>query len=171
MIENGVRDRHGRLVSLREVGDDWRAVADVAPLDHQRRFVPALAARYLLLSDRDHVWRSLGVYADEEVVGHVMWAVDDDNVCWIGGLLIDGSQQGAGIGRAATETLLHWLSATSGCQAVRLSHLPDNDSAARLYASLGFRPTGEVEDDEIVLERSLKVAPSRVQPGAPSTYG
>src|SRR5918998_4259501 len=167
MIENGARDRHGRLVSLREVGDDWRAVADVAPLDHQRRFVPALAARYLLLSDRDQVWRSLGVYADEDVVGHVMWAVDDDNVCWIGGLLIDGPQQGAGLGRAVTETLLHWLATTSGCRSVCLSLQPDNDSAARLYASLGFRPTGEVDDDEIVLERSLTVGPSPAGPGAP----
>ena len=34
---------------------------------------------------------------------------------------------------------------------VRLSYHPDNKAAARLYAEAGFRPTGDTEDDEIVV--------------------
>ncbi|MDM4723117.1 GNAT family N-acetyltransferase [Micromonospora sp. WMMA1363] len=162
MIDSDLRDRLGRRVTLRPVDDDnWRAVADVAPRDDQRAWVPALAARYLLLTDRSDVWTSLAVYADETVVGHVMWGVDDDGSRWIGGMLIDAAEQDHGVGRATVVTLARWLAGQGG--PVRLSYHPDNSSAAHLYTSLGFVPTGATEDDEIVVER---VAPPELRPDA-----
>jgi diamine N-acetyltransferase len=152
MIDAGRSDRRGRRVTLREIGDDWRAVADVAPHDDQRDFVFPLAARYLLLSLLGDDWRSLGIYADEVAVGHVMWAVDDDGSHWIGGLVIDAAQQGIGLGNAATATLTAWLLAKPACPVVRLSYHPDNIAAARLYAGLGFAPTGETVDGETVVQ-------------------
>lgn len=152
MIDYGLEDRTGRPVSLREV-TDWGPVADVAPRDDQREFVPALAARYLLLSSLGDVWHSFGVHAGEDVVGHLMWGVDDDGSHWIGGVLVDAPQQGLGIGRAATETLVRWLSAQEGCWVIRLSYRPDNTTAAALYTSMGFVPTGAMEGDELVAER------------------
>lgn len=139
-------------MSLRDVGDDWRAVADVTPHDHQRRFVFPMAARYLLLSVLAGEWQSLGIYADDEVVGHVMWAREDDGVHWIGGLIVDHTEQGAGLGRAATATLVSWLRARPGATAVRLSYHPNNSAAAQLYAAAGFEPANEMEDGEIVVE-------------------
>jgi diamine N-acetyltransferase len=153
MIDSGLLDRAGRRVTLRPVDDDnWRAVADVAPRDDQRAWVPALAARYLLLTMRSDVWNSLAVYADETVVGHVMWGVDDDGSRWIGGMVIDAAEQGRGVGRAAVRTVAAWLADQDGGHPVRLSYHPDNASAARLYTSLGFAPTGAMEDDELVAE-------------------
>jgi diamine N-acetyltransferase len=153
VISSGLRDRLGRTVTLRPIGDDWRAVADVAPTDEQRLFVHPLAARYMLTSERGGPWTSLGAYADEEVVGHVMWAIDDDGSHWIGGLLIDATEQGRGLGRAVTQTLVDWFQQQDGHWASRLSYHPENPVAAGLYASLGFVPTGVVDDDgEIVAE-------------------
>ncbi|MEV0004523.1 GNAT family N-acetyltransferase [Micromonospora sp. NPDC050980] len=151
MIDSGERDRLGRRVTLRPVGDDnWRPVADVAPRDDQRAFVAALAARYLLLTAHSDVWNSLAVYAGENVVGHVMWGVDDDGSRWIGGMVIDAAEQGRGLGRATVRTLTGWL-AEAG-HPIRLSYHPDNTAAAALYISLGFHPTGAMEDDELVAE-------------------
>ncbi|KKK05948.1 GNAT family N-acetyltransferase [Micromonospora sp. HK10] len=151
MIDSRLADRAGRRVTLRPVDDEnWRAVADVAPRDEQRSWVPALAARYLLLTMRSPVWTSLAVYADDTVVGHLMWGVDDDGSRWIGGMVIDGAEQGRGVGRAAVATLAEWLAAQG--RPVRLSYHPDNLAAAALYRSLGFRPTGAMEDDEVVAE-------------------
>ncbi|MFC4145418.1 GNAT family N-acetyltransferase [Micromonospora mangrovi] len=156
MIDSGLRDRAGRHVTLRPVDDDnWRAVADVAPRDDQRDWVAALAARYLLLSMRSEVWTSVAVYADDTVVGHVMWGVDDDGSRWLGGMVVDASEQGRGVGRAAVRTLTDWLAAQDGHQPIRLSYHPDNVSAATLYGSLGFTPTGATADDELVAELTL----------------
>ncbi|MEU0407577.1 GNAT family N-acetyltransferase [Streptomyces griseorubiginosus] len=167
MITLGLSDRAGRRVVLSEVDDDnWRAVADVAPLDDQRRFVPALAARYLLLSSREGVWHSMAVCADDTVAGHIMWGRDDeDGSYWLGGMVIDGPEQGKGVGRAAVRTLVDWLARREGCQELRLSYHPDNTAAARLYASLGFRPTGASSGDEVVA--GLSVPDGRPQDRTP----
>ncbi|MEU7804330.1 GNAT family N-acetyltransferase [Micromonospora arborensis] len=156
MIDSGHLDRRGRRVTLRPVDDDnWRAVADVAPHDDQRRFVAALGARYLLVSAHSEVWTSLAVYADETVVGHVMWGVDDDGSHWIGGMLIDAAEQKRGVGRATVRTLAAWLGAKDGNPPVRLSYHPDNLQAAALYTSLGFHPTGAMDDEELIAEQTL----------------
>ncbi|UUU31637.1 GNAT family N-acetyltransferase [Streptomyces sp. CA-210063] len=157
MITLRLLDGVGRQVALHDVDDEnWRAVADVAPLDGQRRYVPALAARYLLLSLREGVWNSLAVCADDTVVGHVMWGRDEDGSYWIGGMLIDAAEQGKGVGRAAARTLMRWLADRTDCEVLRLSYHPDNTTAERLYTSLGFRPLPTVEDDEVVAELSAK---------------
>jgi diamine N-acetyltransferase len=158
VIDRGLDDRAGRRISLRTVGeDDWRAVADVAPFDEQRGFVAALAARYLLLSVYEGPWRSLGVYADDTVVGHVMWGRDDDGSHWIGGLLVDRSEQGKGVGRALLRTLLGWLAEQEGCWAIRMTYQRSNVPARELYESLGFAATGAVaaegdDEEEILVE-------------------
>lgn len=145
-------DHQGRHVVLDEITDEnWRSVADVAPTDDQRRFVAALGARYLLLSLRGGLWTSLAVRAGDEVVGHIMWAYDDeDGTHWIGGMIVNAEEQGKGVGRAAVRALIRRLAALPECREVRLSYHPDNAPAARLYASLGFEPTGDTEDEEIV---------------------
>ncbi|MFE6700239.1 GNAT family N-acetyltransferase [Streptomyces sp. NPDC057718] len=154
MIDHGHTDRTGRPVTLHEVdADNWRAVADSAPRDDQRDWVPALAARYLVLSGREDTWHSLAVLAGDQVTGHIMWARDEeDGSHWIGGMLIDAAHQGTGIGRAAVRTLAAWLSARDPGTAVRLSYAPENQAAAHLYTAIGFRPTGVEEDGEVVAE-------------------
>ena len=154
MIDEGLRDRRGRPITLRFVDDDnWRAVADVAPRDDQRNFVAPSAARYLLLSSREGVWQSLAVAAGEEVVGHVMWAWDDaDGAPWIGGMVVDAGQQGCGIGRAAVITLARELLRRPDAEVVRLSVDGANADARRLYAAVGFGDTGRDEEGEVVLE-------------------
>ncbi len=153
MLSEDLYDATGRAVTLCAVtGDNWRAVADIAPHDSQRAHAPALAARYLLLSTLEDTWTSLAVRADTTVVGHVMWGRDEDGSHWIGGLLIDADEQGKSLARAALRTLLPWLATRPGHYTTRLSYDPSNTAAARLYASLGFVPTGVEEDGEVVVE-------------------
>lgn len=161
-MDYGLTDRAGRSIALCAVDDgNWRAVADIAPRDEQRRFVAALAARYLLLSMRGGVWTSLGVLADDTVVGHIMWGFDEnDGAHWVGGVVVDADEQGRGVGRAAMEAMIRLLSERPDCREIRLSYHPDNSGAAKLYAALGFTPTGDFEDDEVVVALTVPREPA-----------
>jgi diamine N-acetyltransferase len=139
------------LILTEVTAGNWRDVADLAPRDDQRDFVPALAARYLLLGTLEDTWHNLGAFEGETAVAHVMHAVDpDDGSRWIGGLLVDAAHQGRGVGRRVVELLLDRLRAEPG--AVRMSYHPDNDASRTLFMQLGFVETGERVDDERVME-------------------
>ena len=138
-----------RLVDV--TAENWRDAADLAPRDDQRAFVPALAARYLLLGVYGDTWHNLVAYDGATPVGHVMWGTDEDGSRWIGGLLVDAAHQDRGVGRAIVAELLARLR-DEGSQPVRISHHPANLASRRLFESLGFVPTGVVEDGEVVLE-------------------
>ena len=137
--------------------DNWRDIARLTAADHQQRWV-AEVSYYLCLSAYGGLWRSCAVVDDGAVVGHVMWAVDPDELShWFGGLVIDVEHQGRGLGRATVEALRDWweaeepsLSGTPFRQ-MALSVSPDNERALGLYRSLGFVATGELSDDELVL--------------------
>jgi diamine N-acetyltransferase len=45
-----------------------------------------------------------------------------------------------------------WFRDQAGHWTTRLTYRSDNTAAASLYASLGFVPTGEMDDDEVVAE-------------------
>ena len=143
------------IIELRHVGaDNWRACADLEVTAEQRDFVSPVT-RYLCLCHYGGVWQPLAVYAGDEAVGFVMWAVDpDDRSGWIGGLVIDQARQRKGYGRATVEALTRRLLETEGCGSCALSYAPGNAAAFGLYRALGFIETGEMEDDELVARLS-----------------
>jgi diamine N-acetyltransferase len=79
---------------------------------------------------------------------------DDDGSAWLGGLLVDAAFQGRGYGRAAVRAALAMLATEKGRAEFALSYQPANVVARRLYASLGFVETGEVDGDEVVARLS-----------------
>jgi diamine N-acetyltransferase len=91
----------------------------------------------------------LGVYAGDELVGFAMYGQHPNTgAWWVIRLMIDRAHQGKGYGRAAMEAVIEMMAERVGCEEIVTSFVPSNAVAAGLYASLGFRPTGEVEDDE-----------------------
>lgn len=131
----------------------WRAVAAVEPRPDQAQWV-APVTRYLCLCLYDGVWQPLAVRAGDDVVGFVMWALDEDEGShWIGGLVVDAAHQGRGIGRATVTALLRMFEGLEGHREAALSYEPGNTAARRLYASLGFVETGEESEGELVARR------------------
>ncbi len=80
----------------------------------------------------------------------MMWGIDDDESCWLGGILIDKEQQQKGYGRKAVEAAVKMLQVETGATEFALSYEEDNGVARALYRSIGFNETGELEDFEIV---------------------
>jgi diamine N-acetyltransferase len=119
--------------------------------DEQKSFVAenglSLAQAY---TEPDLVPRA--IYADDTMVGFVMYGRDNETGAdWIIRVMIDARYQGQGYGRAAMQELIALLRQQPDCKEIRLSYVPGNAVAERLYVSLGFEPTGEVEHGEVVM--------------------
>lgn len=96
--------------------------------------------------------RPLAVYAGDELVGFAMYGQDpDDGRWWVVRMMIDERFQGRGYGRGAMVALIGLMREEHRCESIRLGVDPANHGAKRLYESLGFRDTGEVEDGEMVM--------------------
>jgi diamine N-acetyltransferase len=93
------------------------------------------------------------VYADEKLVGFVMYGFDtDDEHFYLGRLMIDEQHQGKGFGRAATLEVIERLKEIADCREIYLSFVPENTGAEKLYSSVGFERTGKIsESGEIVM--------------------
>ena len=127
----------------------WRDVAAVKPYPDQELFV-APTTYYLCLAHYDAEWNPLAIVSDGSVVGHLMWAVDEEEgSTWLGGVVIDSAAQNQGIGRAAVMSFIERFS-SGGQVNLALSYSADNTVARHLYSDLGFIETGEMAEDEIV---------------------
>jgi diamine N-acetyltransferase len=147
------------LVTLRPVdAGSWRAVARLTVEPGQERFV-AVPTYYLAFCAYGDVWHPLSVHpahAEDDVVGFLMWGIDDaDGSCWLGGVLVDAAHQGRGVGHAAVTEAVRMLREQTGSTEFALSIHPANTVARGLYASLGFVETGEVDEDELVARLRL----------------
>jgi diamine N-acetyltransferase len=156
-------------VRLVDVGaDNWRACAALGATEDQRLWV-ADVTYYLCLCAYGETWHPLAIEVGEDIVGFLMWGVDDDASRWIGGLVIDAAHQRRGIAKAAMVQTVRLLITQEGCTGVALSYGPDNEPARSLYAGLGFVQTGESEDEgaELVSRLSMPAAQKLVASGAP----
>jgi diamine N-acetyltransferase len=154
-----VRD-HGPMSSIElapVTAGNWRDCAALRVRPDQDEFVQSVTY-YLCLCNYGSTWHPLAITRDATVVGFVMWGIDDDQSRWIGGLVVDASAQGGGVARSVLAQLLYRFSAEPDCPNVALSYAPGNTVARNLYASLGFRETGEIEDDEVVARWSRQPA-------------
>jgi len=77
---------------------NWRACAALSVRTDQARFV-APVTYYLCLCAYGDTWQPMAVVRDGMVVGFCMYGIDDDGSAWIGGLIIDQSQQRTGAAR------------------------------------------------------------------------
>jgi len=92
-----------------------------------------------------HLIRAAG-----EVVGYATTACDPDSAedYWIDDIMIAAEHQGKGYGRAAMVELIEMIVARyPRCSAVQLTCFRSNTNATALYKSLGFEPTGGVDEE------------------------
>ena len=104
----------------------------------------------------------LAVYDGDDLVGFAMYGQHPrTGAWWVIRLMIAREHQGKGYGRAASEKVIEMVAERVGCEEIVTSFVPSNAVASGLYASLGFRPTGEVEDGEPLVRLRLADRRSR----------
>ncbi len=90
------------------------------------------------------------IRAEGKVVGYCTTVCDaaSEEEYWIDDIMIDAMHQGKGYGRAAMRETLAMIAARyPRCRAVQLTCFRANTNAAALYRSLGFEPTGGVDNE------------------------
>ena len=109
-----------------------------------------------------YVYRSqcqpFGVYHDDEMVGYVMVIYDYDLEEYdIWHLMIDKEYQGHGYAKEAMRLCLEYIAGKpfGDSHKVVMTCAPENVPAMRLYRGLGFRETGNADEDEIELALTL----------------
>jgi diamine N-acetyltransferase len=138
-------------MTLREITrDNWLQCVQLRVAPEQEAFVASNSAS-LAQSKYELEWIPHALYEDAEMVGFVMYGVNrEEGKYWILRVMVDRRYQGRGYGRAAMRLLLERLRAIPGCDEVAISYEPENEVARRLYASCGFRETGEILEGETV---------------------
>lgn len=149
-------------VTLREITiDTVRAVIKLAVTEYQNRFVATNAvslAQALFVPD---AWYR-AIYLDEEPVGFVM--LEDESLrnpmptspkVGVWRFMVDAKHQRKGIGRAAMCLVIAHVRSKGLFKKLALSYVPEVGNPEPLYLSLGFKPTGEIEDAEVIMELQL----------------
>jgi diamine N-acetyltransferase len=149
-------------ISLRGLTrDTWQDSLDLQLSEEQSRFV---APNVYSLAEAQFYPGTVcrGVYASDTMVGFVMYGPDEgyapkeerDGAYMVLRLMID-QRHHQGYGRAVLEEVIRRIRAEPGSRVIYLSTSPENQQADRLYRRLGFLPTGEVSDGEVVYRLDL----------------
>lgn len=145
-----------RLAPIDE--DNVKAVFELRVASGQERFVASNAwSLAQAVAEHDIAWPR-AIVAGDEVVGFLMLEIDPDEEdgrpFWLWRLMIAADRQSRGYGRAALALALDEVRSRGGTE-IYTSWVPGEGSPGPFYERLGFQPTGELDDDEIVARLTL----------------
>lgn len=96
------------------------------------------------------------VYHEDTPVGMAMYHDwDEGNAYDFSQLFIDQRYQGRGFGIEAARQILDLMCQDGKYRKVVLCFMEGNEAARKMYEKLGFHLTGERDEDEIIMEKSL----------------
>lgn len=142
-------------VGIRRIENDedlWYAVAECRILPEQEEFVnPAgFSIGRAYLAPKDNV-PCVICKADDERIGFIVlrkWSGSDRGFNW--SYFIDRKFQGLGYGKAAAGLAVKILRAADPEMPIKLSAEAGNIRAQKLYRSLGFTESDELDGDDLV---------------------
>ena len=157
MVDKQEND-HNAKVSLREITSE--TVVQICKLSgtlsgQQQKMVAANAISIAQAHFSDKAWFR-AIYANEMAVGFIMLYDDSEkSEYFLWRLMIAGPYQGKGYGRKAIELLAEYVKTRPGARELSASYVPIEGGPEGFYRRMGFEPTGEVHDGEIVMRLTL----------------
>lgn len=157
------------VVSLRPVTpENVYEVLRLKVTTEQEQFVANNARSLAEAAYNPFAWPR-AIYADETAVGFVM-LYDDPHKAeyFLWRLLIDHRYQRMGFGRQAIRQVIDYVAGRPNATRLGVSYVPAEGSPQPFYAGLGFVDTGEVDEDELIMQLDLSeqaaVTPPAVRP-------
>jgi diamine N-acetyltransferase len=140
------------VVSLREVTKDTvRAICRLKVAPHQEHFVAPNAVSIAQAYFEPKAWFR-AVYANETPVGFVMLEEDTEKEeYFLWRYMVDTRYQKLGYGRQALTQVIEHVKTRPGATGLYTSCVPGDGSPCPFYERMGFRYTGEMDDDELVM--------------------
>jgi diamine N-acetyltransferase len=149
-------------VTLREITQETVVtIVKLSVAESQKGFVAPNAVSLAQALFSEEAWYR-AIYAGDEPVGFVM--VYDESLrtpapeapgVGVWRFMVDERHQGRGIGRQALVRVIDHVRAKGVFTTLELSYVPGPGCPEPFYRSLGFRPTGRMDGDEVVLELVL----------------
>jgi diamine N-acetyltransferase len=150
--------KSGAVVSLRQVTAETVIqvckLSDTLPAAQQKMVAPN-AVSIAEAHFNDKAWFR-AIYAGETLVGFIMLYDDpQESEYFLWRLMIAAPYQGMGFGKRALELLVEYVRSRPGARALYTSYVPVVDGQEGFYRKLGFEPTGEIDDGELVSKLNL----------------
>jgi diamine N-acetyltransferase len=144
--------------------DNWKELIRLKVREDQTPFVASnlySIAEAQFGDDYEGHWdlHPFGIYDGDTPVGFLMYAYNFEHPkqqAFIIRLMVDEKHQGKGYGRFGVEKMLEIFRRDERIQAVGISYEPENETARKLYASLGFQETGRMIEGETEAVLRLK---------------
>ncbi len=139
---------------------NFKAVLQLKVAPDQEKFVAPNVASIAEAHFSDEAWYR-AIYADETPVGFVMLSdetlgdYENPLCCGLWRLMIDQRYQRMGFGRRALESIVEHVRSRPPPRILLTSYLPGDGSAKEFYEKFGFKPTGAMDDGEIVMRYAL----------------
>lgn len=144
------------MVHLEDINEfNWRIPLAVSK--QQEAFV----SNPMKILARAYAYRNCGsyaclIYADDEPVGMALYHdCPEIDAYDFSQLFIDERFQGNGYGKAAANLLIERMRAEKKYDKVVLCYIEGNEAAKSMYENIGFRHTGEADEDEIIMQLYL----------------
>lgn len=152
-ITNPGKDRR---IHLEEVDPgNWRIPFYL--LEEQKHYVAnsaVLLAR--AFAYRNQRSKAFVIYADDTPVGMALYYdIEDYRAYDFSQFFIDSRYQGRGYGIKAAKMILDMMRSDGRYDKVYLCYIDGNDAARCMYEKLGFKLTGEADEDEIIMVKEL----------------
>ena len=149
-------------VTLREItAETVRAVIKLSVTEYQNRFVAPNAVSLAQALFAPQAWYR-AINLGDEPVGFVMLSDDslldpvpDNPEVGVWRFMVDARHQRRGVGRAAMLLVIEHVRRKGLFKKLSISYVPEEGGPEQLYLSLGFRPTGQMDEDEVVMELPL----------------
>ena len=147
-------------IELRQITkDNMQQCFGLKVADDQAQYIASNEDSWNTAQENKDVARPFAIYCDDDMVGFTMFAFDEnyedpDDRYWLWRFMIDEGQQGKGYGTAALQVIIQYFR-DHGANNIRLSTKDTNLNALTMYRKAGFRDTGELNGEEIVLQLDL----------------
>ena len=147
-------------IELRELNtDNIQQCFELRVSEEQVQYISSNEDSWKDAKENEQVARPFAIYADGQMVGFTMFAFDEeyedpDDRYWLWRFMIDRNLQGKGYGTAALLVIIQYFR-ENGANNIRLSTKETNHGALSMYEKAGFHRTGEMNDEEIVLQLDL----------------